>query len=616
MTSDAIPAPSPHLQMQKYSGLGGLLHILRYFVPYLIPFWDKILLRFLLVNCVTLLSAWVAVAAGNVIDKGLTARDAAGFHFWLLAGLGLGLGALVLSFTLGVISTYITTMLEGRFRLDMFKGLHRQSLRFFHSRPIGEHMYRTNDDPTVTTLFLGTFLLQIIEKFQILIVSIGVALSLNPQVAYLIVGYLLLYTPFCHFSATYVRWLNMRGRWSIQNTFSSLQECLAGYPVSKAFAREKWSLCAYYRTMADATRIFIQYLVGNSIFMHLTNPAPPIGLMRLLFLFLGGTAFFGYHVIVGDLTPGQYVFMGGLILQMMGPIEEMVNGIANLRIWSVPAERMLQTLEVEPEIQDVPNAIELPHSVCRIEFQDVSFRYAPDLPDVVKGVSFSVEPGTKVALVGMSGAGKTSIFNVLMRFYDPTGGRVLIGGHDLRQIRLDSYRSQIGLVLQESHLFSATLRDNILIGNPHASQEDLAAAIDRAGMTPLVASLPDGLDSIISEAGNLSAGDRQRIAIARALLRSPQFFFLDEPTSALDPETTREIVRQLNKVVKGKTCLVIAHSLQMIVDADEIIVMDHGVVTQRGKHAELVAQKGLYRDMWEADLAKYGSFYGEGEGGA
>lgn len=239
MTSDAVSVKSPQLQTQEYSGLGGLLHILRYFIPYLFPLWDKVLLRVLLASCVSFVSVWAAAAAGRVIDKGLIPMDTAAFQFWLLVGLGLAMTGCVLSVLIGIIAAYINIVLETRFRTAMYSHLQKHSLRFFYSRPVGEHMYRVNQDTLDAGLFLAGSFLMIVERFQVFILSIGVALAINPTVAYLVFGYLLLYIPVCHFAASYVRNVVVTFRIRIHESFASLQECLAGYPVSKAFAREK-----------------------------------------------------------------------------------------------------------------------------------------------------------------------------------------------------------------------------------------------------------------------------------------------------------------------------------------------------------------------------------------
>jgi len=403
-----------------------------------------------------------------------------------------------------------------------------------------------------------------------------------------------------------VRNMHFTSRLRIQQSFATLQENLAGYPVDKIFSTERRNLRTYYRILSDATRYAIRYMNFSAIFAHLVIGVigTPGGFLRLMFMHVAGVVGFGYLVMSDRLSTGDYLFMSGTLLMLIAPFEEMIGAIANLRIWAVPAERMLETLEVAPEITNPPTPVRLTDPKGLVEFDHVFFRYGPGLPDVIKDLSFSATPGTVTAFVGLSGAGKTSVFNLLMRFYDPTAGSVRIDGRDLRDYDLCSYRDHVGLVLQESYLFSATLRDNILVGKPGASEEAVMAALRRVEMDDFVEAIPAGLDTVISEAGNVSAGDRQRISIARALLRDPAFLYLDEPTASLDPETTREIAKHLDVVMAGRTSIIIAHSLQLITGADQIIVMDKGVAIQRGKHAELIEQSGFYREMWLAELEK------------
>lgn len=247
-----------------------------------------------------------------------------------------------------------------------------------------------------------------------------------------------------------------------------------------------------------------------------------------------------------------------------------------------------------------------------IAFDNVRFRYTPDGRDVLHDLTFTVPPGRKTAIVGVSGAGKTSIFNLLMRFADPFSGAVRVDGHDLKEIERKSYIEHVGIVLQENFLFSATIRDNILVGDPEADDAQLQHAIDLAGLGPTIDALPDGLDTMLLEGGNLSMGQKQRIGIARAMLRDPKFLFLDEATSSLDPATEKEILAQLKKVEAGRTVLVIAHHLNTVRSADEIIVMEQGRLVQQGRHEDLITDEGgAYARLWRAEEAKHSGPTGE-----
>lgn len=606
MTVDvAESAPS------KQKDFRAFLHVLKHFLPYLIPVWDKVLLRFLISNSLAFLGVSVAMVGGKAIDEGLIARDLDKFVFWLGLGLGLGLIGASLLVINGILAAYINAYLEHRFRFGVFSHLQKHSLRFFESRPIGEHMYRTNDDTQVAVAFVGLFMLMLLERFQTVAIALVVARSVNSTVAFLVMAYMLIFAPASHFLASFVRGMCFTSRARTQESFAALQESLAGYPVDKMFGTEKRSLRTYSDILIIATRYAIRYMNFGNLLTNFVTGTPPIplvptvvGFLRMFFLHVTSVVFFGFLVMKGSLSTGEYVFLGGMLVTLAVPVEEMIGAIANMRIWAVPAERMLETLDAVPEIQNKPAPKKLDKPKGVIQFDQVSFCYKPGLPDVVQNLSFRIEPNTLTAFVGMSGAGKTSVFNLLMRFYDPTAGRIVIDETDLRDCDLASYRDHVGLVLQESHIFSATLRDNILVGRLQAGEDEVRDAIRRADLEETVRALPDGLDTVLSEAGNLSAGDRQRISIARVLLRNPRFLYLDEPTASLDPETARQITRHLDAMSRERTTIVIAHSLQSVLHADQIIVMDHGTMVGRGTHDSLLATNDVYRTLWEAENEK------------
>jgi len=264
-------------------------------------------------------------------------------------------------------------------------------------------------------------------------------------------------------------------------------------------------------------------------------------------------------------------------------------------------------LEEEPQVVDAPDAVELPRVDGRVHFDGVRFRYAPELPEVLHGLELDVPAGTTVALVGHTGAGKSTIAKLLARFYDPTEGRITVDGHDLRTVTQHSLRSQLGIVPQEGFLFGGTVAENIAFGRPAASREEIERAARAVGAHAFVEELPEGYDTHLGERGTrLSLGQRQLVAFARALLADPRILILDEATSSVDIGTERRIERALRGLLAGRTAFVIAHRLSTIRDADLIVVLEHGVVVERGTHEELIARRGLYTSLygdWAADVA-------------
>lgn len=584
------------------------IHAFGYFVVYLKPIWDKVLLRFVISNSKVFIGMCIAMCAGRVVDEGLALGDYGRFRSWLALGFVLTLAGGILTVVNGVMASCVNMHLESQFRFRVFSHLQRHSLRFFDARPIGEHIYRTNDDTFIAGWFVGNYLLYALERFQTLLVSIGVVMQMNSMIGGLALGYLAFFAPASYLSSTAVRRILFTSRERTQQSFATLQENLAGWPLDKMYGTERRNLRTYYAILAAATRLAIRFMNLGAVFVHFIvgsplgiNSAFIPSLARMMFQHLATAVFFGYLVMQGQLSTGDYLFLGGVLMFLVVPVEEMVGALMNMRIQTVPLERMLETLEAVPEIQDRPGARRLENPQGVIEFDNVSFRYGPGLPEVVRGLSFTAAPGTTTAFVGMSGAGKTSVFNLLMRYYDPTGGSVRIDGEDLRNWHLASYRSHAGIVLQESHVFSATVRDNVLMGRPHASAAEVWEALRKVNMDTIVRGLPDGLDTVLTETGGLSMGDRQRLSIARAVLRDPQFLYLDEPTASLDPETAREVARHLETAAQGRTCILIAHNLHLASRADQIIVMDDGAAVQRGTHASLLDEDGLYRRMWESE---------------
>jgi len=267
------------------------------------------------------------------------------------------------------------------------------------------------------------------------------------------------------------------------------------------------------------------------------------------------------------------------------------------------AGRIFEVLDAQSEIADKPGAIELPPIQGRVEFRDVTFRYIGSGAPVLQEVSFVAEPGQTVALLGATGSGKTSIINLIPRFYDVSAGAVLIDGHDVRDVTIDSLRSQIGLVLQESNLFSGTIRDNIAFGRPEATDAEIEEAARAAAAHDFIMSFPEGYATKVGERGvTLSGGQKQRIAIARALLLNPRLLVLDDSTSSVDLQTEARIQRALDRLMRGRTSFVIAQRVSTVLRADQILVLDRGRVVARGTHAELLETSPIYCEIYNSQL--------------
>lgn len=308
-------------------------------------------------------------------------------------------------------------------------------------------------------------------------------------------------------------------------------------------------------------------------------------------------------VLAGDMTIGEVVAFNSYLLLLAGPAQQLT-WLVNLAGEAVAGvERMYEVLDHEPEIQTPSGAIQLPPLTGQVEFNQVCFRYSGENVPALEDIHLKVEPNQVIALIGPTGSGKTSLVNLIPRFYDATEGAILVDGYDVRQVDLISLRRQIGIVLQTSLLFSITIRENIAYGRPDASREEIQAAAAAAQAHDFIEELSDGYETIVGERGiTLSGGQRQRVAIARALLMDPRILILDDSTSSVDTRTERLIQQALEHLMQGRTTFVIAHRLSTVRRADLILVMDRGRIAERGTHNQLLALGGLYREIYDLQL--------------
>ena len=368
-------------------------------------------------------------------------------------------------------------------------------------------------------------------------------------------------------------------------------DSLLNYETVKYFNAEDVEAARYDSAMADYEVMAVRSHTSLSVVNIGQGTIIAFGLMAVM-------AMAGADIQKGNLTVGDFVAVNTYLLQLYLPLNFLGWVYRELRQALVDMERMFGLLDEEPGIADKPAAKPIKIDGGEVVFDNVHFAYG-DRP-ILKGVSFTVKPGKRVAIVGPSGSGKTTISRLLFRFYDPVSGAVRLDGQDLRDVTQASVRAAIGVVPQDTVMFNSTIGYNIGYGRNGASQNDIAAASKMASIDQFIAGLPDGYDTMVGERGlKLSGGEKQRVAIARAILKKPSIFLFDEATSALDSRTEKEIQHALDTVSKSQTTLVIAHRLSTIVNADEIIVLAEGEIIERGTHRQLLSQKGLYAQMWE-----------------
>ena len=378
---------------------------------------------------------------------------------------------------------------------------------------------------------------------------------------------------------------------SDQDAHSKAIDSLLNFETVKYFGNEKMEAGRYDRAMARYEKAAIQ--IWTSLAWLNIGQIIIFTAGMTICMMMSGAA-----VMRGDQTIGDFVLINALLIQLSIPLNFIGTVYREIKQGLIDIEAMFDLLDVPPEIVDSPDARPLVVNGSEVRFEDVTFHY-DRLRPILKGLSFTVPPGRTVAIVGPSGAGKSTISRLLFRFYDVTGGRITIDGQDIREVTQESLRGAIGMVPQDTVLFNDTIAYNIRYGRPDATDDDIREAAGTAQIADFIASLPDGYDSEVGERGlKLSGGEKQRVAIARTVLKAPPILILDEATSALDIHTEREIQAALDRVSRGRTTLVIAHRLSTIVNADEIIVLDDGAIVERGTHRLLLAANGLYASMW------------------
>ncbi|HEX9018376.1 MAG TPA: ABC transporter ATP-binding protein, partial [Anaerolineaceae bacterium] len=386
-----------------------------------------------------------------------------------------------------------------------------------------------------------------------------------------------------------------------------LQENVTGVQVVRAFTREKYEMNRFEAANRELYKR--QVRVVEEMARVMPTSSLLVGLSTLLILWFGGNM-----VMHGQLTLGELVAFNSYVLMLAGPAQQISWLVNSAGETSAGLQRTFEVLDMPPEIRSRPGAAVLPPLKGEVSFENVSFRYLGENVHALYDIDLKVRPNQIIALVGLTGSGKTSLINLIPRFYDVTRGRVLVDGHDVREVELKSLRDQIGIVLQTSLLFSATIRENIAYGRPNATKEQVIAAAKAAQAHDFILEMSDGYETKVGERGvTLSGGQRQRIAIARALLMDPRILIMDDSTSSVDSQTEHLIQEALSTLMQGRTTFVIAQRLSTIRQANLILVMERGRIIQRGTHQDLLAQPGLYREIYDLQLRDQERFQEEME---
>ena len=483
-------------------------------------------------------------------------------------------------------------------RNDLFAKVQRLSFSYHDRNQTGQLMVRATDDVEKVRLFIGQGLLQLVGAFLLITGTLIILFTTNARLALIVLPVLpVALVMFMVFGAiSQPLFAKVQIKLSALNTL--LQENLAGIKVVKAFTREKDEQVKFEQA---ADRLMNQQITVGRLFSFL---------FPLIFLIanLGQAAtlyFGGQQIVNGTLTLGQWQEFSLYLIYLFLPLAQFGIIITQLGQASASANRVFEILDTQSDITEKPEAINLPPVRGQVRFEDVTFRYYSSGEPVLKNVSFEALPGQTIALLGATGSGKTTIINLLPRFYDPTQGRITIDGYDLRDVCLDSLRTQIGIVLQETTLFSGTIRENIAFGKSDATMEEIIAAAKAAAAHDFILSFPQGYDTPVGERGTtLSGGQKQRIAIARALLLDPHILILDDSTSSVDLATEAQIQHALDRLMKGRTSFVIAQRISTVLHADQILVLEKGEIVAQGTHQELMEDSPVYAEIYNSQLVE------------
>ncbi|MFB0534442.1 MAG: ABC transporter ATP-binding protein, partial [Anaerolineae bacterium] len=476
-----------------------------------------------------------------------------------------------------------------------------QSLSFsYHDQAqTGQLLTRATNDVELVRMFTGMGFLQFLNSVVMLIGSLILLFAMNWRLALVTVAILPLVLGLFSFFGLKARPMFSRVQKKLSALNTILQENLAGVRVVKAFAREPFEAERFGKGNQELLDEFLK--VGRLMAFLFPTLFLVFNLSTLAVYWYGGFQVIGEYLTVGQLVAfNTYLMMVMMPVGVLGMIATMISRAA------ASAERIFEILDAQSEVADAPDAQALPPVEGRVAFEDVRFRYfggSKDSEWVLDGVSFVAESGQTVALLGATGSGKSTIINLVPRFYDVSEGRIAVDGHDVRGVTIESLRSQIGIVLQEATLFTGTVRDNIAFGKPEATMEEIVAAAKAAEAHEFIVGFPDGYDTEVGERGvTLSGGQKQRIAIARALLLDPRILILDDSTSSVDFATEERIQQALDELMKGRTNFVIAQRISTVLNADQILVLDKGRIVARGTHEELMESSPIYAEIYYSQL--------------
>lgn len=535
--------------------------------------------------------------AGSLIDTVFVKGDATGLNNATLLLVGAFVLQAIAMFVQNFLLTYTGERVVTNLRIKLYTHLQKLPLGFFNERRTGDLISRLTNDVSQVQSAVTSNLISLASSLVTLIGGIVIIVTRDWRLTLLILAVIPVLASFAIFIGIRLKKLSMAVSAELGEATNTLEETLSNEKTVKAFTREDYEVGRYSGRVENVFRLAIRRARLQSSFMALMT--------FLSFTAIAAVLWFGGHeVLAGHITPGELVS----ILIYMGVVAAPVGSLAGLYGEFQKAlgsgERIFSVLDEPITVTDMPGARPLPPLEGELRFENVGFEYNENTP-VLHNLSFEAKPGQVLALVGPSGAGKTTIANLIPRFFDPIEGRILVDGYDIKQVQVKSLREQISTVLQEPVLFGSTIRENIIYGRLDATDAEIIEAAGAANALEFIERLPEKFDSVVGERGvKLSGGQRQRIAIARAILRNPRILILDEATSSLDNESESLVQEALDRLMRTRTTVVIAHRLSTIENADKIVVVDQGRVVEEGNHDALMEKEGLYYRLYTRNFAE------------
>ncbi|AIQ41250.1 ABC transporter [Paenibacillus sp. FSL R5-0912] len=566
-----------------------LLRIVKYFLPY----WKQTLLVMIVLCITAVLGLLPPILIQHIIDRALPDKNLRLLVLLVLASLG----TTVVSGLLGVLQNYLNSFISQNIVHDMknqmYRHLQGMPLQFFSGVKQGEVITRmTSDIAGIQGVFNST-IVNFASNLFILTTTAATLFIMNWKLALLGILVVPLFIMPTRKMGN-VRWKlakETQEKISEQNQIIQETLSLSGYMLMKLFTKEDTELASFRTVNAQATRLQIRESMAGRWFMLVLTTFTSIGPM-LIYLYGG------YLFIQGELTVGAIITFVALLGRLYGPVMQMTNLYVDVNRSVALFERIFDYFDMDPLIVDSPLALPSSADGQDIVFDKVNFAYQPGKP-ALREISFTAAAGSLTALVGPSGAGKTTITNLIPRLYELDSGVIRIGGKDIREFTLHSLRSQIGLVTQDTYLFNGTIQENLLYASASATEAEMIAACEAAYIHDFIMKLPEGYNTVVGNRGiKLSGGEKQRISIARVLLKNPPIIIMDEATSSLDTVSEFYIQQAMHQLLLGKTSIVIAHRLSTIMAADTILVVQDGAIVEYGQHASLLADNGVYRDLY------------------